>query len=326
MDIEVDYDTLQEKATEKLKTVQALIKGIESAFNNSTDEDKAWLRKIIDPSEDHGINLTRLFVEPKYRTFVWLRCAALRALQLLIRVARIFLPRDQDHNAGCAFFVELVDRDLATEAFNMAIGLTKGADQNLAFGAIIFLTELGPEAFPLQELPSMVETYLGLFLDLSHRADDLVEVALCLHSWGDERRAELLRATVQQKGGRRLCEVLLQVINRGLDARPSRALKVLTGCLSLSGSDHLMYTNDVRVLVEIIQRELPAQAELAAHGDFACYANCYKALVMRSAPARVHCRDDMLEVLQSLESDPRCDAEVHRHCKEALAIMAKFPR
>mmetsp|Transcript_86618 Transcript_86618/g.278083 ORF Transcript_86618/g.278083 Transcript_86618/m.278083 type:complete len:192 (+) Transcript_86618:528-1103(+) len=178
--------------------------------------------------------------------------------------------------------------------------------------------------FFLSDFPDVMVAYLDLFVALPNRADDLVEVALRVHAWSGERRAELLGAAVRHRGGQVLCEVLLQVINRGLDERPLRALKVLAGCLAIGGSESLLYTNDIRVLVEILLRELPVHAKNAT--AFACHADCYKALVRRCEAARTHRRDEIVQVLEDLRDYESCDPKVRQHCSEALAVLASLCR
>jgi len=295
---------------------------LERALESNSQEDRQWLRKIIDPSDPCFPTLIKLFIEPKYQSFVGLRCVALRAVQILLRIAAQFVGgREADHNVGASILLNLAGEELANQAFAEVKRMVQGSEPNVACNAMLLLGELGPEAFPPHLLQQLLTQLLDLFVALPERADDLVEVALRAHAWGGERRAALLAKTVSHEGGQLLCEVLLQVINRADKKRRLRAVKVLAGCLALPNSERLLYTNDVRVLVEILLRELPNCA-----GDtvaFACHADCFKALATRCEAARAHRREEALQVLEDLRDDDRCESTVRGKCAEVLAALAQ---
>merc|ERR1719215_41014 len=194
-----------------------------------------------------------------------------------------------------------------------------GSEPNVACNAILLLGELGPEAFPPHLLQQYLTQLLDLFVALPERADDLVEVALRAHAWGGERRAALLAKTVSHEGGQLLCEVLLQVINRADKRRRLRAVKVLAGCLTLPNSERLLYTNDIRVLVEILLRELPNNAGDAV--AFGCHAECFKALTQRCKAARAHRKEEALQVLGKLCEDEKNEPAVRRKSAEVLTAL-----
>merc|ERR1719198_2352731 len=157
---------------------------------------------------------------------------------------------------------------------------------------------------------------MDLFVGLPDRADELVEVALRLHAWGGEPRKQLIQVAVAHPGGRLLAEVLLQIINRSDEGRRLRAVKVLAGCLSKPSSENLLYTNDVRVLVEILMRELPCHA-----GDatvFNLYMDCFAVLCFRCPAAKIHRRLELTQVLEDIRDDDRNPNLVREKCQEIL--------
>jgi len=184
-----------------------------------------------------------------------------------------------------------------------------------ACNALMMLAELGPEALAAHLAPRLID----LFVRLPDRADDLVEVALRFHAQGGDQRSELLDAAVSRPGGSNLCEVLLQVVNRADVKRRLRALKVLTGCLNQPGSETLLYTNDIRVLVEILLRELPNHTD--EEQAFKCYADCLKALTMRCKVAREHRRAEVLQVLHDLQEDDSSMPVVRDQCAAIYAAV-----
>jgi len=112
---------------------------------------------------------------------------------------------------------------------------------------------------------------------------------------------------------------LLQVVNRADVKRRLRALKVLTGCLSQPGSERLLYTNDARVLVEILLRELPNQAD--EEQAFICHADCFKALARRCEVAREHRRSEVLQVLHDLHEDDCSTPIIRDQCAAVYAAV-----
>lgn len=313
---------LAAKAKEKCQQVQEFIRDLEKALGSFTPQDKSWLRELLGPESPCLDTLIRLFLEPKYQSFASLCCVSLRAVQILLRVGAQFVVTgggSGDHDVGWLILQDLVGVEQANQTVVVVKRLALGPEPNTACSAMLLLAEFGPEAFALSLCPQLMCQLLDLFVALPDRADDLVEVGLRAHAWGGEHRAALLRAAAAHRGGQLLCEVLLQVINRAEPRRRSRALKVLTGCLSLEGSEGLLYTNDLRVLVEILLRELPDSAWDPA--AFACHADCYKALVLRCLAARVHRRDDALQVFEDIREDERCDPLVRGQCTEVLQTL-----
>mmetsp|Transcript_22551 Transcript_22551/g.63171 ORF Transcript_22551/g.63171 Transcript_22551/m.63171 type:complete len:330 (-) Transcript_22551:142-1131(-) len=313
--------TLRAKAEEKCEVVQAMIRQIEKALSKNGEQERQWLQTVIDRKSPCFQTLLLLLVEPKYKAFVPLRCVALRAIQIILRIATQ-MQQDPDANVGMWCLVDRAGEDLANQVFRevaaMAEGPGAGEEQQpplVACNALLVLGELGPAVLR----PPLVLRLLDLFDALPERASDLVEVALRVHAWGGKPRATLLAAVVEHPGGKLLCEVLLQVINRADERRRLRALKVLAGCLAQPGSDGLLYTNDVRVLVEILLRELPAHATDAA--AFACHAECFKAVAARCGAARAHRRGDVLQVLGDLSQDEQSEPAVRGQCAEMLDAM-----
>jgi len=312
---------LQAKAQQKCEFVQTMIRRIERALNNNGEEDRQWLRTIIDPNDPCLKTLILLLIEPKYRGFVSLRCVVLRAVQLILRIASNLVkgPPASDANVGMWCLVHLVGDELASEAVPEVIRMAE-RDQSepiAACNALLMLAELGPEALTPDLAPRLVD----LFVRLPDRADDLVEVALRFHAQGGAQRAALLHAAVSRPGGSLLCEVLLQVVNRADVKRRLRALKVLSGCLAKPSSESLLYTNDVRVLVEILLRELPNSVEDSV--AFACHAECFKALAARCSAAREHRRTEALQVFGDLYEDQQNEPKVREKCAEVLTVMAQ---
>lgn len=312
---------LQAKAKEKCEFVQGFLRSLERALETDSQEDRQWLQKMLDPSDTCFRALIMLFLEPKYHSFVSLRCVAMRAVQLLLRIGAQYVGGPQhDPDIGASLLLHLTGDNLANQACEEVKHMALGSENNIACSAILLLSELGPEAFPPQLLQQLITQLLDLFVVLPERASDMVEVALRAHAWGGEWRRVLLANAVLHEGGQLLCEVLLQVINRADEQRRLRALKVLAGCLTRPNSERLLYTNDVRVLVEILLRELPNFATDSS--AFECHAECFKALVTRCEAARTHRREKALQVLEDLRDDDRCEAAVRVKCSEVLTVLA----
>merc|ERR1712226_582594 len=149
---------------------------------------------------------------------------------------------------------------------------------------------------------------LNLFETQPTYAEDLVKVALHMPY------ETLTVATVAHPGGKLLCEVLLQVVNRGDCLQSRQAAQILAGCLALPNSEELLYTNDVRVLVEILLREIPRHAE----DEEAHHAECLKMLVMRCPVARTHRSEDASLVLNDYSNYHGATAAVRLQCTETL--------
>merc|ERR1712039_436647 len=128
-----------------------------------------------------------------------------------------------------------------------------------------------------------------LFETQPRYAEDLLKVALHI-----QPRRILVDEVVQRRGGMLLCEVLLQVVNRGDEVQSRQAASILAGCLALPNTEKLLYTNDIKVLVEIMERELPRHTDdPAAH-----HAECLRAVLMRCCVARSHLVEDITRVLE----------------------------
>ncbi|CAE8736748.1 unnamed protein product [Polarella glacialis] len=160
---------------------------------------------------------------------------------MLLRIA-CSLFSGSDANVGMQALVELAGDELAREVLLETCQMAEREDEPLAAcNALIVLAELGPKVFR----PQLVPRLLDLLQALPDRAADLAEV----HAWGGEARSALLLGAVQHPGGKLLCEVLLQMVNRCDAKRRLRAVKILAGCLTMQGGESLLYTNDARVLV-----------------------------------------------------------------------------
>jgi len=310
---------LEAKAGEKCQAVQHMIRRIERAISNYAEEDRKFLHNIIDPCDTCLSTLVKIIVEPKYRGFVALRCVVLRAIQLINRVAvtSVTGPHTLNANLGLVCLEHMVGDELTCKLLPVVIHMAE-RDQCEPLGAcnaLMMLAELGPEALAAELAPRLVD----LFVRLPDRADDLVEVALRFHALGGNQREALLDAAVSRPGGSLLCEVLLQVVNRADVKRRLRALKVLSGCLCRPGSERLLYTNDVRVLVEILLRELPNHAD--DEQAFTCHADCFEALATRCEVARNHRRSDVLQVLHDLQEDERSTPITRNRCAAIAAVV-----
>ncbi|CAE8614208.1 unnamed protein product [Polarella glacialis] len=189
---------------------------------------------------------------------------------MLLRIA-CSLFSGSDANVGMQALVELAGDELAREVLLETCQMAEREDEPLAAcNALIVLAELGPKVFR----PQLVPRLLDLLQALPDRAADLAEV----HAWGGEARSALLLGAVQHPGGKLLCEVLLQMVNRCDAKRRLRAVKV-SGlprlCISLATAR-----------VEILLRELPNHACDA--NAFVCHAECFKA-------ARFHRREEVVQ-------------------------------
>lgn len=309
---------LQAKAAHKLEFVQTMIRRLEKAMINNSEEDRQWLRNLIDPNDTCCRTLVLLVVERKYREFMALRIACLRAVQIILRIAVQMVEQlETVAEVGMTVLIDLVGEPLTQEFLPEIRSMARYEEEPLAAcNALQLLGELGPQALVLEFVPRLLQ----LFEVLPDCADDLVEVSLRIHAWGDEHRATLIELMIVHPGGNLLCEVLLQVINRADEGRKLRAVKVLTGALSQDNSEGLLYTNDVRVLVEILHRDLPDHAEDVV--AFVCYADCLKVLAIRCKVARQHQNDDVCQMLQDLNGDDRNELTVREKCAEVLSVIS----
>jgi len=314
----LDHDpALQEKAKQKQEQVQHFIRSVERACEQNSEEDRQWLLQVIQPSNPCFATLVRLIYEPKYKGCLDLCACCLRAVQMLLRIARTMFE-DSDPNLGWKTFVELAGNTQAEQALPELRTLAEQkVDRVVASNAITVLAELGPIALNSALVPRVLE----LFEETPDRASDLSEVALRVHAWGGECREQLCSAIVgvNHNGGHLLVEVLLQMINRCDFKRQQRAAKVLTGCFILVEAKEWMYTNDSRLLVELLLREIPAKAEDPK--AFRCFSNCAKALLSCSQAAASHRRDELWQVMEDLRHDERLEASVHEDCVEVLKVI-----
>ncbi|CAJ1334730.1 unnamed protein product [Effrenium voratum] len=319
----LDHDpALQEKAKQKQEQVQHMIRSVERACEQNLDEDRQWLLQVIQPSNPCFATLVRLICEPKYKGCLALRACCLRAVQMLLRIARTMFE-DSDPNLGWKTFVELAGKSQAEQALpELRLLAKQQADPVIASNAITVLAELGPFALH----PELVPQILELFEAASDRASDLSEVALRVHAWGGECRKQLCSGIVtgNHTGGRHLVEVLLQMLNRCDEKRQQRAAKVLTGCFSMAEAKEWMYTNDSRLLVEVLLREIPGKVEDPK--TFRCFSSCIKALLLCSHAARQHRRDELWQVLEDLRQDDQLELSVRQDCVEVLEVMSYAER
>ncbi|CAJ1430720.1 unnamed protein product [Effrenium voratum] len=240
----------------------------------------------------------------------------------LLRIARTMFE-DSDPNLGWKTFVELAGKSQAEQALpELRLLAKQQADPVIASNAITVLAELGPFALH----PELVPQILELFEAASDRASDLSEVALRVHAWGGECRKQLCSGIVtgNHTGGRHLVEVLLQMLNRCDEKRQQRAAKVLTGCFSMAEAKEWMYTNDSRLLVEVLLREIPGKVEDPK--TFRCFSSCIKALLLCSHAARQHRRDELWQVLEDLRQDDQLELSVRQDCVEVLEVMSYAER
>eukprot|EP00929_Paragymnodinium_shiwhaense_P037773 TRINITY_DN20065_c0_g1_i4.p1 TRINITY_DN20065_c0_g1~~TRINITY_DN20065_c0_g1_i4.p1 ORF type:complete len:348 (-),score=90.29 TRINITY_DN20065_c0_g1_i4:70-1113(-) len=297
---------LQKKALEKEEIVRRIIQNIERALKNNRDQDRQWLQAVCDPSDACFRTLVQLAVEPKYEVFVRLRCCALRAVQMLLRVAVTMVQEGRaefasDASIGLRLFKEMAGDKLALQAFPIILDAARKHETPLlACDCLFVLAELGPEALALR-----------------------CQVACRIHAWGGELRSQLLQAAAAHRGGKLMCEVLIQMINRADTMRKLRATKVLTGCLSMPSGETLLYTNDARVLVEILLRDLQNTADDVV--SFTLFSDCLKAVISASDALRQEDkRQEFIKVLTMLQEDETVPPDVRQVAANVLAVgMAK---
>mmetsp|Transcript_10863 Transcript_10863/g.26019 ORF Transcript_10863/g.26019 Transcript_10863/m.26019 type:complete len:340 (-) Transcript_10863:262-1281(-) len=308
---------LEAKARVKTEHVQQIIRSVEKAAEQNSDEDRRWLLDMVQPANPCFPTLVRLICQPKYKAYDSLRAVCFRALQMLLQIGKFMITEAaRDPDLGWKTFVELAGSERASEAYpEIVLSAGEQAEMVVSFNAISLLAEIGPSAMTLEHVQRLVH-----FMEvLPDRASEISEVSLHVHAWGGEHRSVLCETIVRHPGGKHLVEVLLQMVNRCDHRRQQRALKVLTGCFMLPEGRDLLYTNDARVLVEILLRELPEHAEDLA--IFECYTSCMQALASVSPAARQHRRDELFEVLDDLRQDDRLEMAVRDHCAEVISAM-----
>lgn len=315
---------LQARAEEKRMFVEDMIRNLKEAIRNCHQpEEKKYLQQIIDPEDPCFRTLINLLTLPKYAACSSLRCVVLQAVQMILKVAVSSLAGAVDVNVGMKVLKELVGKKMAGHALQEICLMVDRTEQAMvACDAMLVLAELGPDAFDADG-SSRVLKLMDLFAALPDRASDLVEVALRAHAWGGATRVVLLEAAVTHDGGRYLGEVLLQILNRSPERmRRLRAVKLYLGCFEMPNGADFLYTNDKRVLVEILMRELPTYTITA---EFLCYADCYRALVSQCEAARTHQQQEALQVLGDLEEREENPREVREKCTEILLLLRCSP-
>jgi hypothetical protein len=313
---------LEAKAEQKHKFVQEMINTLEKAIRSSHQpEALSYLQQYAHPENKCIRELINLLIAPKYMAFVALRCVTLKAVQIILKVAVGFLSQGQgNRDSGMEAMRHLVGENLAAEAVQEFVNCAnKTEEAGQACDAMLVLAELGPEAFE----PALVTKLLELFAVVPERIAELGEVALRVHTWGGAARAELLQAAISHEGGIYLGEVLVQVANKGDKAHQMRAAKIFSGCFNLSNGSQFLHTNDKRVLVEQLLRELPNSAGNVT--EFVCFAECYQALISHCEAARYHHQLEAIQLFEELGEDDQCPPEVAMKCTQALAILKTSP-
>jgi len=168
----------------------------------------------------------------------------------------------------------------------------------------------------LWHVDDLVSKLMELLETQPDHAGAIGEVALCIRP--SKALVDGMRSTA---GGRFLAEVLLQVLNRGDEARSLRAAELLGSGLSASpvaGCSGFLYTNDAKVLLEILLRELPCHVEDA----YARHAECLRAALFGCEALRSHRREETIRLLEDCRDAARAPAAVRHKCAEALAFLA----
>merc|ERR1719326_2425299 len=114
---------------------------------------------------------------------------------------------------------------------------------------------------------------------------------------------------------------MVRVLNRGPEAASRQAARLLAGCFASPHHDDILYTNDLLVMVEILLRELPSQAL----DESAAFAECYRAVIAKSAVARRHRCSLARQVLEDCSEYERSTPAVQARCKEALVTLGDAP-
>jgi len=325
---------LEAKAEQKCKFVNKMIHRLDKAIRNlDKKEEQEYLRKALEPG--CFSTLIELLVAQKYTSFVNLRCAVLQAIQMILKVASAAVVKEPQGNrrtstvgasqgASCGLKVmrQLAGEANTTEALReLTFIATESKQAALVFDAMVVLAELGPEAFGAEYMSTLMHKLIELFAVLPDRQKELTEVVLRAHAWGGDIRSQLLQEIIsQQEGGSRyLGEVLLQVVNWGEEARQVRAAKILADCFEKPDGSRFIYTNDKRLLVELLLRELAGHAGNAAKFD--SFAKCYQALISQNGAAREHQKEEAIQLFEAHGEDDRCSQEIIRKCTEVLAIL-----
>lgn len=327
-------EDIRQKAQQKLDYVQKFLENLEDAVRRNSEEDRDWLKQIIEPSDPCFRTLIQIILAPKYQGFARLCASCLRASQMILRIAVSTVSANNGAAAksfgaglGLRCLTELAGEKMAREALPE---VRKMAERSLAVAdedelaricdALLVLAELGPEALE----PRLVLRLLDLFVHLPDRGDELVEVALRLHAWGGRIRSTLLEGCITHEGGSLLGAILLQVINRSDEVRVHRAVKLVTGAMAQPGGENFLYTNDTKVLVEILHRELPNHS--SCEEQFAILAECFRELISRCPPARAHRKDESEHLFRDISEDPASSDMVRAKCGDVLAALSRGDR
>jgi len=311
------------KADEKESIVRENIQNIEHAMQRNQREDREWLQQLIVQRSECFITLVKIVISSKWEVFVRLRCMVLRALQLMMRVARTFVTDDhaQNPNLGMLLFREMAGEELADQAYPIIAKTALEHEESvLSCDALLVLSEMGAEAL---EPKTVTERMLELMAECHDRLHELAEVAMKIHRYGGRMRQTLLEVSLTHPGGRHLSEALVQVCNREKRGEETlRAAKMITGCISAeTGTRRFLFTNDARVLVEVLfQRHLPNAAQDPER--FGVFAAMLKAMYSNYSDLQSHHRDQICQVLSDLrDHDEQTHPLVRSSCAEVLGVM-----
>lgn len=315
-------EDLRSKAESKREFVQKFIRNLERAERQNTEEDRQWLHQVLRPQDPCFLTLAKLLVEPKYEGFVSLRCVVLRAIQMMLRfsvsmVASSGNPAAESANVGVLCFVELAGEPLARAAVSQVCAIAGGRWEDLLVcNALLVLAELGPDVVD----PRLCLELVAIIERLPEREEELVEVALRMHSWGGPQREAIVEALVTHPHGSQVGAVLLTLINRGTPGRRVRAVKLVSGCIQHQRADRFVYPPDVPVLMEILLRELPESSP--DESAFGSLAELYMALMHHYAEYRQHRRARLEEMLYELRcSELAVPDNVRRFCAQWLCTL-----
>lgn len=299
---------------ERLEQVRRFLCSIESAMYSDDPETKQWLAKRVDPRDTCVRALIKIILHPKYRSQLALLCTTLRAVQLLLHVANNL--SGYGVSGGLDRLRELAGEPLAVQAVPQLRLMAAGPQAFLACNSLLVLAELGPRGDFNREF---LERLLDLLTELPERSEDVVSGALCVYTHQGSACSLLIDVMTSHSNGRLLGEVMLQVVNR-CGSGYENALEVLTNCLYSPAGRDFLYSNDARVLLEILMRELPNHTREVV--PFCRHANCLKALVLCSEPARGHRKDEVIALLEDLSRDDLSLPDIRLKCREVLNVTA----
>lgn len=160
----------------------------------------------------------------------------------------------------------------------------------------------------------LMQRVLSLLESDPEHADSWTDVALHIG-----RGSAVVQAILQHSGGRLLYEALLQAVNRGSVFRQRCAAALFAVCLAAPGGADLLYSNDSRVLTEILQRELPTHAD----DEEAQHAHCLVALLRSNNGSAKYFSKDFRVVLEDMHISSNSAPQVSKRCAEAIALLQK---